>query len=35
MLRELTRNLLHNAIRHAPPGTPLQVRLTHSASMRC
>jgi two-component system sensor histidine kinase TctE len=21
MLRELTRNLLHNAIRHAPPGT--------------
>jgi len=32
MLRELTRNLLHNAIRHAPPGTPLQVRLTHSAT---
>jgi len=27
MLRELTRNLLHNAIRHAPPGTPLQVLL--------
>ena len=28
MLRELTRNLLHNAIRHAPTGTPLQVRLS-------
>jgi len=26
-LRELTRNLLHNAIRHGPPGTPLTVRL--------
>lgn len=32
MLRELTRNLLHNAIHHAPPGTPLQVQLTHTAS---
>lgn len=26
-LRELTRNLLHNAVRHAPPGTPLSIRL--------
>ncbi len=26
-LRELTRNLLHNAIRHAPPGSPLTLRL--------
>ncbi len=26
-LRELTRNLLHNAIRHSPPGGALQVRL--------
>ncbi|MCM2355944.1 MAG: sensor histidine kinase N-terminal domain-containing protein [Arenimonas sp.] len=27
MLRELGRNLLHNAIRHSPPGAPLSVRL--------
>jgi two-component system sensor histidine kinase TctE len=27
MLRELTRNLLHNAIRHTPPGGPLTVRM--------
>lgn len=27
MLRELTRNLLHNAIRNAPPGTRLAVTL--------
>ncbi|MEH3087428.1 MAG: sensor histidine kinase N-terminal domain-containing protein [Xylophilus ampelinus] len=27
MLRELVRNLLHNAIRHSPPGAPLAVRL--------
>lgn len=26
-LRELTRNLLHNAIKHGPPGSALQVRL--------
>lgn len=26
-LRELVRNLLHNAIKHGPPGTALQVRL--------
>ncbi len=26
-LRELTRNLLHNAIRHAPPGSPLTLQL--------
>lgn len=29
MLRELCRNLLHNAIRHAPPGTELAVTLHH------
>ena len=27
MLRELTRNLLHNAIRHTPAGGPLSVRV--------
>lgn len=27
MLRELTRNLLHNAIRHCPAGGPLSVRV--------
>lgn len=27
MLRELVRNLLHNAIRHAPVGSPLRVQL--------
>ena len=27
MLRELTRNLLHNAIRHSPDGGPLAVRV--------
>ncbi|HEY0886994.1 MAG TPA: sensor histidine kinase [Ramlibacter sp.] len=27
MLRELTRNLLHNAIRHSPDGGPLSVRV--------
>jgi two-component system sensor histidine kinase TctE len=26
-LRELVRNLLHNAIKHAPPGTPLAVAM--------
>lgn len=26
-LRELTRNLLHNAVKHAPPGSELTVRL--------
>jgi two-component system, OmpR family, sensor histidine kinase TctE len=35
MLRELTRNLLHNAIRHSPAGAALSVRLltdsTHAA----
>jgi two-component system sensor histidine kinase TctE len=28
VLRELTRNLLHNAVRHGPPGSRLAVRLT-------
>ena len=27
MLRELTRNLLHNAVRHSPMGAPLSVRV--------
>jgi hypothetical protein len=27
MLRELARNLLHNAIKHTPQGAPLAVRL--------
>jgi len=27
MLRELTRNLLHNAVRHTPPGGPLCITL--------
>ncbi|MGZ5269639.1 MAG: sensor histidine kinase [Ramlibacter sp.] len=27
MLRELTRNLLHNAVRHSPVGAPLAVRV--------
>jgi two-component system, OmpR family, sensor histidine kinase TctE len=35
MLRELARNLLHNAIRHSPAGAALSVRLmadsTHAA----
>jgi two-component system sensor histidine kinase TctE len=31
MLRELVRNLLHNAIRHAPPGSALLVTLTPQA----
>ena len=26
-LRELTRNLLHNAVRHSPPGGRLAIRL--------
>ena len=30
-LRELVRNLLHNAIKHAPPGSPLAVTLTIDA----
>ena len=29
-LRELTRNLLHNAIKLSPPGSPLSVTLEHS-----
>lgn len=29
MLAELTRNLLHNAIRHTPPGGALTVRIVH------
>ena len=31
MLAELTRNLLHNAIRHSPPGGLLRIGLDHSA----
>ena len=31
MLRELTRNLLHNAIRHSPEGGPLSVRVAGEA----
>jgi two-component system, OmpR family, sensor histidine kinase TctE len=31
MLTELARNLLHNAIRHSPPGGGLQVRVTREA----
>ena len=27
MLRELSRNLLHNAVRHAPPGSELTIHL--------
>jgi two-component system, OmpR family, sensor histidine kinase TctE len=32
MLRELTRNLLHNAIRHAPPGSRLALRMAVDAT---
>jgi two-component system sensor histidine kinase TctE len=32
MLRELARNLLHNAIRHTPAGGPLAVRLLAGAN---
>ncbi|HWI80939.1 sensor histidine kinase [Ramlibacter sp.] len=32
MLRELTRNLLHNAIRHTPAGGPLSVRVAAEAA---
>jgi len=32
MLRELTRNLLHNAIRHNPPGAALSVRVVCDAN---
>ncbi|MGH6625060.1 MAG: sensor histidine kinase [Burkholderiaceae bacterium] len=31
MLRELSRNLLHNAVRHSPAGAPLSVRLVADA----
>jgi two-component system sensor histidine kinase TctE len=36
MLRELTRNLLHNAIRHSPPGGVLSIRVLaddHTAAL--
>ena len=32
MLRELTRNLLHNAIRHTPAGGPLSVQVVKDAT---
>ncbi len=32
MLRELSRNLLHNAIRHSPPGGRLAVRVVADAN---
>ena len=32
MLRELTRNLLHNAIRHTPAGGPLSVQVAKDAN---
>ena len=32
MLRELTRNLLHNAIKHSPAGGPLSVRMIADAN---
>jgi two-component system sensor histidine kinase TctE len=32
MLRELARNLLHNAIRHSPPGGALSVRVVADAT---
>jgi two-component system sensor histidine kinase TctE len=31
MLQELTRNLIHNAIKHSPPGAALQVRVQADA----
>lgn len=31
LLRVLLRNLLDNSIRHSPPGTAVQVRVTHEA----
>lgn len=33
MLREMVRNLLHNAVRHSPPGAPLLLRLTLSGGV--
>ena len=33
MLREMVRNLLHNAVRHSPPGAPLLLRLTQAEGM--
>ena len=33
MLRELTRNLLHNAVRHAPPDSELTVDLREDAGL--
>ncbi len=34
-LRELTRNLLHNAIKLSPPGGPLSVRLSRADGQAC
>lgn len=33
MLREMVRNLLHNAVRHSPSGAALQMRLSQSGGM--
>lgn len=35
MLRELTRNLLHNAIKHSPRGAPLELRLHTEDAQAC
>lgn len=35
MLRELTRNLLHNAIKHSPAGAPLVLRLHGESGQAC
>jgi two-component system sensor histidine kinase TctE len=34
-LRELTRNLLHNAVKQTPPGSRLTVALSHAGNRAC